>query len=97
MPERTSTPQVNRLLSLIADLLQEVQVLDFDSVCAHKFGQVSAFAVTAIQFSLADVGEKTRTERPFQIEERVGRNDALPDPAMELVDGAPGQWWADSR
>jgi len=32
--------QVNRLLSLIADLLQEVQVLDFDSVCAHKFGQV---------------------------------------------------------
>ena len=32
--------QVNRLLSLIADLLQEVQVIDFDSACAHTFGQV---------------------------------------------------------
>jgi len=32
--------QVNRLLALIADLLQEVQVIDFDSVCAEKFGQV---------------------------------------------------------
>jgi tRNA(fMet)-specific endonuclease VapC len=32
--------QVNRLLNLIADLLQEVQVLDFDSACAEKFGQV---------------------------------------------------------
>src|ERR1700730_7200734 len=32
--------QVKRLLALIADLLQEVQVIDFDSVCAQKFGQV---------------------------------------------------------
>ena len=32
--------QVHRLLALIADLLQEVQVVDFDSVCAEKFGQV---------------------------------------------------------
>jgi tRNA(fMet)-specific endonuclease VapC len=32
--------QVNRLLVLIADLLQEVQVVDFDSACAEKFGQV---------------------------------------------------------
>src|SRR5437899_9409005 len=32
--------QVNRLLALVADLLQEVQVIDFDSACAHKFGQV---------------------------------------------------------
>ena len=32
--------QVNRLLTLIADLLQEVQVIDFDSACAEKFGQV---------------------------------------------------------
>ncbi|HVC97950.1 MAG TPA: type II toxin-antitoxin system VapC family toxin [Pirellulales bacterium] len=32
--------QTNRLLGLIADLLQEVQVVDFDSVCAEKFGQV---------------------------------------------------------
>src|SRR6266852_3686669 len=32
--------QVNRLLALIADLLQEVQIIDFDSVAAEKFGQV---------------------------------------------------------
>jgi tRNA(fMet)-specific endonuclease VapC len=32
--------QPNRLLALIADLLQEVQVIDFDSACAEKFGQV---------------------------------------------------------
>jgi tRNA(fMet)-specific endonuclease VapC len=32
--------QVNRLLALIGDLLQEVQVIDFESVCAEKFGQV---------------------------------------------------------
>ena len=32
--------QVNRLLALIADLLTEVQVLDFDAACAQTFGQV---------------------------------------------------------
>ena len=32
--------QVSRLLALITDLLQEVQVIDFDSACAEKFGQV---------------------------------------------------------
>jgi tRNA(fMet)-specific endonuclease VapC len=32
--------QVNRLLGLIGDLLQEVQVIDFDSAGAEKFGQV---------------------------------------------------------
>jgi tRNA(fMet)-specific endonuclease VapC len=32
--------QANRLLALIADLQQEVQVIDFDSACAEKFGQV---------------------------------------------------------
>ena len=32
--------QVNRLLALITDLLQEIQVIDFDSACAEKFGQV---------------------------------------------------------
>jgi tRNA(fMet)-specific endonuclease VapC len=32
--------QTNRLLALIADLLQEVQVIDFDTACAEKFGQV---------------------------------------------------------
>jgi tRNA(fMet)-specific endonuclease VapC len=32
--------QATRLLNLIAELLQEVQVVDFDSVCAERFGQV---------------------------------------------------------
>jgi tRNA(fMet)-specific endonuclease VapC len=32
--------KVNRLLALIADLLQEVQVIDFDPPCAEIFGQV---------------------------------------------------------
>ena len=32
--------QSNRLLTLIADLLQEVQVIDFDAACAERFGQV---------------------------------------------------------
>ncbi|WP_165226818.1 type II toxin-antitoxin system VapC family toxin [Aquisphaera insulae] len=32
--------QVNRLLGLIADLRQEVRVIDFDSACAETFGQV---------------------------------------------------------
>jgi tRNA(fMet)-specific endonuclease VapC len=30
----------SHLLSLIADLLQEVHVLDFDAACAEQFGQV---------------------------------------------------------
>ncbi len=32
--------QVKRLLTAIADLLQEVRVIDFDAVCAEKFGQI---------------------------------------------------------
>ncbi len=32
--------QRNRLLSLIADLLDEVQLLDFDEACAESFGKV---------------------------------------------------------
>ncbi len=32
--------QVRRLLALIADLLQEVDVVDFDAVCAERFGQL---------------------------------------------------------
>jgi tRNA(fMet)-specific endonuclease VapC len=32
--------QTKRLLTLIADLRQEVRVIDFDSACAEKFGQV---------------------------------------------------------
>jgi tRNA(fMet)-specific endonuclease VapC len=33
-------PNPSRLLTLIGDLLQEVQVLEFDSACAKRFGQV---------------------------------------------------------
>jgi tRNA(fMet)-specific endonuclease VapC len=33
-------PNPSRLLALIADLLQEVAVLDFDSICAEQFGKV---------------------------------------------------------
>lgn len=33
-------PSPSKLLSLIADLLKEVQVLDFDAACAERFGQV---------------------------------------------------------
>jgi tRNA(fMet)-specific endonuclease VapC len=33
-------PQVQRFLGLIADQLQEVQVIDFDATCALTFGQV---------------------------------------------------------
>ena len=32
--------QVNRLLALIADLLREVHVIDFDRACAEQFGRV---------------------------------------------------------
>jgi tRNA(fMet)-specific endonuclease VapC len=32
--------QTNRLLALIGDLLQEVQVVSFDAICAERFGQV---------------------------------------------------------
>jgi tRNA(fMet)-specific endonuclease VapC len=33
-------PDPTRLLALIGDLLQEVRVIDFDSGCAQKFGQL---------------------------------------------------------
>ena len=39
MPGRT-TSQSTPLLQKIADLLNEVQVLDFDSACAEQFGKV---------------------------------------------------------
>jgi tRNA(fMet)-specific endonuclease VapC len=32
--------QTKRLLTSIADLLQEVQILNFDAACAERFGQV---------------------------------------------------------
>ncbi len=33
-------PTPDRLLTLIADLLQEVTILDFDEACAQEFGKV---------------------------------------------------------
>jgi len=33
-------PNPTKLLSLIADLLQEVAVLDFDSACAERYGKL---------------------------------------------------------
>ena len=33
-------PNPNRILSLIADLLLEITVLDFDQACAREFGKV---------------------------------------------------------
>src|SRR5260370_32732170 len=33
-------PNPSKLLPLIADLLKEVQVIDFDQACAERFGQV---------------------------------------------------------
>ena|SRR5688500_15471230 len=33
-------PMSNRLLALIADLQQEVQLLDFDEVCAEQYGKL---------------------------------------------------------
>lgn len=33
-------PAPAKLLALIADVLQEVAVIDFDSACAHEFGAV---------------------------------------------------------
>ncbi len=35
-------PNPPRLLGLIADLLREVQVLDFDAACAEQFGKLQA-------------------------------------------------------
>jgi tRNA(fMet)-specific endonuclease VapC len=32
--------QTGRLLALIADLVHEVRIVDFDAACAEKFGQV---------------------------------------------------------
>jgi tRNA(fMet)-specific endonuclease VapC len=33
-------PAPDRLLGLIADLLQEVTILDFDATCAERFGRI---------------------------------------------------------
>jgi tRNA(fMet)-specific endonuclease VapC len=49
-------PQPARLLALIADLLQDVAVLDFDSACAEQFGKVrGALLLQGIQVATADL------------------------------------------
>ena len=56
MPERTNHSNPAKLLGLIADLLQEVAVLDFDSICAEKFGKVQGGLMQqGITVSVADL------------------------------------------
>ena len=38
--EASRHSQAKRLLTAIANLLQEARVVDFDAVCAEKFGQI---------------------------------------------------------
>ena len=49
-------PQPARLLALIADLLQDITVIDFDSTCAEQFGKVRGTLVPqGIQVATADL------------------------------------------
>jgi tRNA(fMet)-specific endonuclease VapC len=49
-------PNPPKLLGLIADLFQEVAVLDFDSACAGQFGKVQGGLLRrGITISVADV------------------------------------------
>jgi tRNA(fMet)-specific endonuclease VapC len=49
-------PNPPRLLGLIADLLREVQVLDFDAACAEQFGRLQASLLgQGISTSTADL------------------------------------------
>jgi tRNA(fMet)-specific endonuclease VapC len=48
-------PNPPRLLGLIADLLREIRVLDFDTACAEQFGRLQAsLVVQGISVSTAD-------------------------------------------
>ena len=49
-------PQPGRLLSLIADLLQDVSVIDFDSSCAQEFGKIrGGLLQQGVQIATADL------------------------------------------
>ena len=54
-------PSPSKLLPLIADLLREVQLLDFDAACAERFGQVrgsllqQGITVSRMDFLIASV------------------------------------------
>ena len=49
-------PQPARLLALIADLLQDVAVLDFDPACAQQFGQIRGSLLRqGLQVATADL------------------------------------------
>jgi tRNA(fMet)-specific endonuclease VapC len=73
--------QTSRLLTLVADLRQEVEILDFDALCAEKFGQVRGGAVAA--------GHIRAHDRP---DDRRRRFEARPDPR----DPQHGRFSADS-
>jgi len=61
-------PNPSRLLALIADLLQEVAVLDFDSACAEQFGKVRGGNVAARHY-----GSRNRSD------DRLGDPRSRPD------------------
>src|SRR5947209_1116773 len=49
-------PQPARILTLVADLLQDVAVLDFDAACAEEFGRVRGSLLRqGIQVPTADL------------------------------------------
>jgi tRNA(fMet)-specific endonuclease VapC len=49
-------PNPAKLLALIADLRQEVLVIDFDEACAEQFGQIrGSFLQQGIQFGRMDL------------------------------------------
>lgn len=49
-------PNPSKLLALIANLLQEVTVLDFDSICAEQFGKLKAgLSSLGVTLSIADL------------------------------------------
>jgi tRNA(fMet)-specific endonuclease VapC len=54
-------PNPNRLLGLIADLLQELSVLDFDLACAEQFGKLrggllqQGISVSTVDLMIASV------------------------------------------
>jgi tRNA(fMet)-specific endonuclease VapC len=56
-------PQASRLLGLIRDLRQEVQVLDFDAACAEQFGKIRGallqrgISVPTIDLMIASVAQ----------------------------------------
>ena len=59
-------PQPRRILAGIADLLQDVAVIDFDSACAEEFGKIRGSLREAEQHHAAgdDGYDERADERP---------------------------------